>query len=42
MNNRKLFGWQATVIKKIIDNGYLLKLGGISLMMKKGKFNIFY
>lgn len=39
---RKLFGWPATVMKKAIDNRYLLKLGGLSLMMKKGKFNLFY
>lgn len=42
MNNQKLLGWKATVMKKIIDNRYLLKLGGIGLLMKKGKFNIFY
>ncbi|MFC4558634.1 NAD(P)/FAD-dependent oxidoreductase [Virgibacillus kekensis] len=42
MNDRKLFGFNATVMKKIIDNRYLLKLGGIGLLMKKGKFNIFY
>lgn len=39
---RKLFGWKATVMKKMSDNRYLLKLGGIGLLMKKGKFNIFY
>ncbi|GGB36683.1 FAD-dependent oxidoreductase [Virgibacillus dakarensis] len=42
LNNRKLFGFKATVMKKIIDNRYLLKLGGFSLLMRKGKFNIFY
>lgn len=42
LNDRKIFGWQATVMKKIIDNRYLLKLGGIPLLLKKGKFNIFY
>ena len=42
LNNRKLFGWKATVMKKIIDNRYLFKLGGIGLLLKKGKFNIFY
>jgi len=42
LNNRKLFGWKATVMKKIIDNRYLFKLGGLNLMFKKGKFNIFY
>src|SRR5690625_19776 len=41
MNDRKLFGWSATVMKKVIDNRYLLKLGGIGLLLKKGKFNIF-
>ncbi|WP_339228638.1 NAD(P)/FAD-dependent oxidoreductase [Oceanobacillus sp. FSL K6-2867] len=39
---RKLFGWKATVMKKMSDNRYLLKLGGIGLLVKKGKFNIFY
>lgn len=42
LNDRKLFGWKATVMKKVIDNRYLFKLGGLNLMMKKGKFNIFY
>ncbi|WP_284141451.1 MULTISPECIES: NAD(P)/FAD-dependent oxidoreductase [unclassified Virgibacillus] len=42
MNNRKIFGWKATVMKKIIDNRYLLKLGGLRLLFKKGKFKIFY
>jgi len=39
--DRKIFGWNATVMKKIIDNRHLLKLGGIGLLLKKGKFNIF-
>lgn len=39
---RKLFGWPATVMKKAIDNRYLFKLGGLGLMLKKGKMNIFY
>lgn len=39
--DRKIFGWNATVMKKIIDNKHLLKLGGIGLLLKKGKFNIF-
>lgn len=39
---RKLYGWPATVMKKAIDNRYLLKLGGLGLMLKKGKFNLFY
>lgn len=41
-NNQKIFGWKATVMKKIIDNRYLFKLGGFGLLLKKGKFNIFY
>ena len=41
MNDRKIYGWKATVMKKIIDNRYLLKLGGIGLLLRKGKFNIF-
>src|SRR5690625_5952510 len=42
MNDRKIYGWTATVMKKVIDNRYLLKLGGIGLLLKKGKFNPFY
>lgn len=42
LNNRKIFGFTATVMKKAIDNRYLFKLGGPSLLFKKGKFNIFY
>lgn len=38
----KLFGWKAACMKKMSDNRYLLKLGGLSLLMKKGKFNFFY
>ncbi|MFS0674374.1 NAD(P)/FAD-dependent oxidoreductase [Ornithinibacillus sp. 179-J 7C1 HS] len=40
--DKKLFGWKATFMKKMSDNRYLLKLGGISLLLKKGKFNFFY
>ncbi|SDQ28873.1 NADH dehydrogenase [Virgibacillus subterraneus] len=42
LNQRKIFGWSATVMKKVIDNRYLLKLGGPGLLIRKGKFNIFY
>jgi len=42
MNDRKIYGWTATIMKKIIDNRYLLKLGGVGLLLKKGKFNPFY
>jgi len=38
----KLYGWKATVIKKMLANRYLLKVGGLGLVMKKGKFNVFY
>ncbi|SDK08014.1 NAD(P)/FAD-dependent oxidoreductase [Sediminibacillus albus] len=40
--DKKLFGWSASVMKKMIDNRYLLKLGGLGLLLKKGKFNIFH
>lgn len=42
LNGKKIFGWKATVMKKIIDNRYLIKLGGLGLLFKKGKFKIFY
>ncbi|MFD1020511.1 NAD(P)/FAD-dependent oxidoreductase [Thalassobacillus hwangdonensis] len=42
VGSKKLFGWSASVMKKVIDNRYLLKLGGFGLLMKKGKFNIFH
>ncbi|MGM8365176.1 NAD(P)/FAD-dependent oxidoreductase [Virgibacillus sp. W0181] len=41
LNDHKLFGWKAMVMKKIIENRYLYKIGGLRLMMRKGKFNIF-
>lgn len=40
-NGYKLYGWKASVMKKLIDNRYLFKLGGFNLLLKKGKFNIF-
>lgn len=42
LNGKKIFGWKATVMKKVIDNRYLLKLGGVGLLLKKGKFKFFY
>ncbi|NSL51698.1 NAD(P)/FAD-dependent oxidoreductase [Calidifontibacillus erzurumensis] len=39
--NRKLYGTQAAIMKKIIDNRYLWKLGGLSLVLKKGKLKFF-
>ncbi|SFA91385.1 NADH dehydrogenase [Lentibacillus halodurans] len=41
LNNRKIFGWKAALMKKVIDNRYLLKLGGFNLLIRKSKFNIF-
>ncbi|UOQ46055.1 NAD(P)/FAD-dependent oxidoreductase [Halobacillus salinarum] len=37
--DKKLFGWSASAMKKVIDNRYLLKLGGVGLVLKKGKLN---
>lgn len=37
-NKRKLFGWKAPLAKRLVDTQYLLKLGGLSLVLKKGKF----
>lgn len=39
--NRQLFGTQAAIMKKVIDNRYLWKLGGLSLVLKKGKLKFF-
>jgi NADH dehydrogenase len=36
---KKLVGTPASFMKKVIDNRALLMIGGISLMLKKGKFN---
>ncbi|KGX89803.1 NAD(P)/FAD-dependent oxidoreductase [Pontibacillus marinus] len=41
VGDKKLFGWTASVMKKVIDNRYLFMLGGVGLLLKKGKFNIF-
>lgn len=38
---KKLFGWSASFMKKVIDNRALFKIGGVGLVLKKGKFNIF-
>ncbi|WP_054951400.1 NAD(P)/FAD-dependent oxidoreductase [Numidum massiliense] len=38
VGKKKLFGWQAAQMKKIIDLRYLYMIGGISLAMKKGQF----
>ncbi|MRH44756.1 FAD-dependent oxidoreductase [Aquibacillus halophilus] len=39
--DKKIFGWSASIMKKVIDNRSLFKIGGIGLVLKKGKFNIF-
>ncbi|MGP4040572.1 NAD(P)/FAD-dependent oxidoreductase [Gracilibacillus sp. D59] len=38
---KKIFGWTASFMKKVIDNRALLKIGGVGLLLKKGKFNFF-
>ncbi|QGH34243.1 FAD-dependent oxidoreductase [Gracilibacillus salitolerans] len=38
---KKIFGWTASFMKKVIDNRALFKIGGVGLVLKKGKFNIF-
>lgn len=38
VGDRKIFGATANFMKKMIDNRYLLILGGLSLMFKKGKY----
>jgi len=39
--DKKLTGWSASFMKKMSDNRYLFTLGGLGLVLKKGKFNIF-
>ncbi|WP_070119444.1 NAD(P)/FAD-dependent oxidoreductase [Bacillus marinisedimentorum] len=39
--DKKLFGSTAAAMKKVIDNRYLLKLGGPSMVLKKGKLKLF-
>ncbi|TLS38858.1 NAD(P)/FAD-dependent oxidoreductase [Pseudalkalibacillus caeni] len=39
--NKKLYGATASAMKKIIDNRYLLMLGGPGLVWKKGKLKLF-
>ncbi|PGL72289.1 FAD-dependent oxidoreductase [Bacillus sp. AFS055030] len=36
---KKLTGWKASFMKKVIDNRYLFLLGGPMLVLKKGKLN---
>ncbi|MBB5173557.1 NAD(P)/FAD-dependent oxidoreductase [Texcoconibacillus texcoconensis] len=41
VGSKKLFGTQASAMKKVIDNRYLYILGGVPLVFKKGKLNFF-
>ncbi|MCF6138526.1 NAD(P)/FAD-dependent oxidoreductase [Pseudalkalibacillus berkeleyi] len=41
VGNKKLYGATASAMKKIIDNRYLYLLGGIPLVVKKGKLKLF-
>lgn len=41
VGSKKLFGTPAAAMKKVIDNRYLFLLGGLPLVVKKGKLNIF-
>lgn len=41
VGSKKLFGTSASTMKKIIDNRYLFLLGGLPLVVKKGKLNLF-
>lgn len=38
VGNRKLTGWSAAQMKKLIDLRYLLMVGGLPLALRKGKF----
>ncbi|SDO21687.1 NAD(P)/FAD-dependent oxidoreductase [Alkalicoccus daliensis] len=40
-SNTKLYGKTARAMKNVIDNRYLLMLGGPALVLKKGKFTMF-
>ncbi|WLR50443.1 NAD(P)/FAD-dependent oxidoreductase [Bacillus tianshenii] len=41
IGDKKVFGKTAAFMKKVIDNRYLLKLGGAGLVLKKGKLKMF-
>jgi NADH dehydrogenase len=38
--DHKLTGKPAAAMKKVIDDRYLLMLGGVKLVLKKGKLNL--
>ncbi|MBM7646075.1 NADH dehydrogenase [Scopulibacillus daqui] len=41
VGNKRIKGAPAAALKKIVDDRYLLMLGGVGLMVKKGKLNLF-
>ncbi|MBU9722119.1 MULTISPECIES: NAD(P)/FAD-dependent oxidoreductase [Bacillaceae] len=41
VGSTKLYGHSASAMKKVIDNRYLFLLGGMPLVLKKGKLNFF-
>ncbi|PYZ95719.1 FAD-dependent oxidoreductase [Alteribacter lacisalsi] len=41
VGSKKVYGGSASAVKKMIDNRYLFMLGGMPLVLKKGKLNIF-
>ncbi|QKS72177.1 NAD(P)/FAD-dependent oxidoreductase [Paenalkalicoccus suaedae] len=41
VGSRKVYGNSASVVKKMIDNRYLFLLGGMPLVLKKGKLKFF-
>jgi NADH:ubiquinone reductase (H+-translocating) len=41
VGNKKLFGATASAMKKVIDNRYLFLLGGVPMVIKKGKLKLF-
>ncbi|MCQ6268007.1 NAD(P)/FAD-dependent oxidoreductase [Fictibacillus sp. WQ 8-8] len=41
VGNKKLFGSTASAMKKVIDNRYLFLLGGVPMVIKKGKLKLF-
>lgn len=38
---KKIMGFKASFMKKVIDNRSLFMIGGLRMMLKKGKFNFF-
>ncbi|PKR78112.1 FAD-dependent oxidoreductase [Halalkalibacillus sediminis] len=41
-DDKKLFGRSASIMKKVIDNRYLMQLGGPALVLKKGKLDMYH